>query len=485
MKFLLPFIKPRLFSLLFTTVGVCLPFLRVQAQTQEQVPDTINLLYNWHDPSLPATLAYANVYNDVWGMAINGREYAILGSTMGTHIFDITTAGTEQEVAFIEGAYTGNGVIHRDYADYRGFLYIVCDEGYGISTLQIVDMRTLPEAPVVVYDSNELLTMAHTVVIDTLHARLYACAPTNINGTRKSLQLFDIHEPANPQFLKNVFLPDWVHDCYVQNDTAYLNTSDAGLYILYFGDPQNPITLGSLTDYPGAGYNHSCWITTDGDYLVFADENHGEPLKIADISDFSDIEVVATCQSGIAPNSIAHNPVIKGNYLYASYYHDGLQIFDLTDPLNPQKISEYKTYLPTDHDSYRGAWGVYPFLPSGKVLVADMQYGLFVFDVGMSPANPPTSTPPTPLPTNGQNTSNIHYRIDQNSLHISTIRQENLIAAQLYDLTGQLVWQQNNIAQQATNALNIPLSELKTKQSLLVVRLQTNSGTYTQKISLF
>ena len=35
---------------------------------------------------------------------------------------------------------------------------------------------------------------------------------------------------------------------------------------------------------------------------------------------------------------------------------------------------------------YRGAWGVYPFLPSGNILVSDMQNGLFVID-GDIPVN--------------------------------------------------------------------------------------------------
>ena len=42
-------------------------------------------------------------------------------------------------------------------------------------------------------------------------------------------------------------------------------------------------------------------------------------------------------------------------------------------------VADYDTYTPNDHISYRGAWGVYPFLPSGNILVSDMQSGLFVF----------------------------------------------------------------------------------------------------------
>ena len=40
----------------------------------------------------------------------------------------------------------------------------------------------------------------------------------------------------------------------------------------------------------------------------------------------------------------------------------------------------YDTYPDPDGRQFRGAWGVYPFLPSGNILVSDMQYGLFVFE---------------------------------------------------------------------------------------------------------
>ena len=41
----------------------------------------------------------------------------------------------------------------------------------------------------------------------------------------------------------------------------------------------------------------------------------------------------------------------------------------------------YDTFEPNHHDSYMGAWGVYPFLPSGNILLSDMQTGLYVFEV--------------------------------------------------------------------------------------------------------
>jgi len=38
------------------------------------------------------------------------------------------------------------------------------------------------------------------------------------------------------------------------------------------------------------------------------------------------------------------------------------------------------TYTGPDQQYYKGAWGVYPLLPSGNILVSDMQSGLFIVE---------------------------------------------------------------------------------------------------------
>ena len=76
-----------------------------------------------------------------------------------------------------------------------------------------------------------------------------------------------------------------------------------------------------------------------------------------------------------------HNQIIHENYVYTAHYHDGLYVHDITDPLNPILIAFYDTFDPSHYSSYMGAWGVYPFLPSGNVLVSDMQTGLYIFEI--------------------------------------------------------------------------------------------------------
>ena len=50
------------------------------------------------------------------------------------------------------------------------------------------------------------------------------------------------------------------------------------------------------------------------------DENHGYDVKILDVSDVSNITVISTFNSGVDPQSMAHNGIIKDNYVYIPYY---------------------------------------------------------------------------------------------------------------------------------------------------------------------
>ena len=341
---------------------------------------TANLLFHWQDTTLIGSWAYDNTYNECWGMVVNEKEIAIIGSTAGTHFFDVTDPANSTEVAFVAGAYIGGGVIHRDYHDYDGYLYIVCDEGSS-STLQIIDISNLPDSVNTVYDSNALFTKSHNIYIDTATAKLYACASTS-----SAMDVYSLQNPTNPSLIYSYSAVGHVHDTFVRNDTAYLNCGSQGLRVMDFsmvnamGD--QPTQLATFTSYPDAGYNHSGWLNDDGTLYIMQDENHGYDVKILDVADLSNISVLATFNSGVDPQSMAHNGIIKGDLAYIPYYHDGLRVFNISDPSNPVQVWKYDTYAPNSHTSYKGAWGVYPNLPSENIIVSDMQTGLYIFECG-------------------------------------------------------------------------------------------------------
>ena len=363
---------------LFYTLTYSLILTNIQAQ------QTATLLYNWQDTSLVGSWAYNNTYNECWGLAVNDREFAIIGSTAGTHFFDITDPTNSLEVAFVGGGYTGGGVIHRDYHDFSGYLYIVCDEGNS-STLQIVDITNLPNSVNTVYDSNALFTKSHNIYIDTATAKLYACA------SNSAMDVYDLNIPTSPTLIYSYNGVGHVHDAFVRNDSAYLNCGNDGLRVFDFSNVNQwgdqPTLLGSLTSYPDAGYNHSGWLNNDGTIYIMQDENHGYDVKILNVSDLNNITVLSTFNSGVDPNSMAHNGIIKDNLAYVPYYHDGLRVFDISDPNNPIQTWKYDTYLPDNHNSYKGAWGVYPYLPSQNIIISDMQTGLYIIKLENSNTN--------------------------------------------------------------------------------------------------
>jgi choice-of-anchor B domain-containing protein len=340
----------------------------------------IHLLYHWQDTTLTDFTSHQSIYNEIFGFVQNGKEYGVIGSTLGAHIFDVTDAQNIFPVITIPAASQGASVVNRDYDFFNGHLYMVGDQAG--ARFQIADVSFLPDSAPIVYDSDTLFSRAHTITVDAPTARLYA------NGGDGEMSIYDISNPAQPTLLLNcTTLPVWsaiqyVHDCFAKNDTVYCHAGQRGLFVMDFTDIQNPALLGSVTQYPQQGYNHEGWLHNDGVLYAQADETHGMDIKLFDVSDLSDITLIDTIGSGISEAySIAHNVVWRDDFLYASYYHDGLYIFNVSNPENIFISGFYDTCVLPDTNNYRGNWGVYPLLPSGKILASDMQNGFYVFDV--------------------------------------------------------------------------------------------------------
>lgn len=363
-------------------------FLFVFGMSQLIAQDQMELLATWSDSSLPAGSQYNNTYNEIWGFKVNGHEYAVIGSTMGTHFLDVTDPDNIFEREFIQGASAGPHIVHRDYHDFRGYLYAVADESGGgtKSTLQIIDISGLPESISVVYDDDDLIERTHNIFIDTTAAKLYSLASKGGDSGYKAMKIYTLEDPTNPVKIGQYGVIGGesfghVHDAFIDNDKAFLNCGGDGLFVVDFsGDDPVLLDRFSSFDYPESGYNHSGWPTEDLEYYYFADETWGTAMKIVHVNDFVELEIGNTLfdAGNDSEFSIAHNQVVHCGKLYVSYYYDGLQVYDLTDPENPQRESYYPTSSIDARNNYEGAWGVYPFLPSGNILVSDMQEGFFL-----------------------------------------------------------------------------------------------------------
>jgi choice-of-anchor B domain-containing protein len=234
---------------------------------------------------------------------------------------------------------------------------------------RIVDISD-PANPVVVGAFQE----AHNISIDGAYLYVsFEFAP--------GLRIFDIAtDPTNPQLVWEDTNQVGGHDVAVIRNRMYDFHATDATYIYNIQDPANPQLLGTIRHQNT--YHHSGWVTEDDNYLFICDETAADPL--ADITIWNISNPAAPVLVGeISDNtSRAHNLYIIENLAYVSYYGAGLKIFDISTPSNPLLLDEFQTNLNGGDglgNGFLGAFGVFPFSPSGNIFVSDIDNGLFVF----------------------------------------------------------------------------------------------------------
>ena len=148
-------------------------------------------------------------------------------------------------------------------------------------------------------------------------------------------------------------------------------------------DALNPVRL-SKTSYVNADYVHSGWWSEDQLFLFVQDETDERDrgllttLRIFSISDLTAPTLVGTWSG--PTTAIDHNGFVRGNRYYMSNYARGLTILDITNPANPAAVGGFDTYPASDTVGFPGAWGTYPYLPSGALLISDIDSGLYIVE---------------------------------------------------------------------------------------------------------
>lgn len=330
---------------------------------------TASLLAQGVNCQLLGTLNQHAPYNDIWGYAApNGKEYALVGATTGTSVVDVTIPSAPVERAFIPGPTS----TWRDIRTYSTYAYVVTEGGGGF---QVIDL-TNPDAPFLARTVGAAdFGNCHNICVDLGTGRIY-CVGTN-NGS----PVYDgAANPSNPPLIGNL-LPrnatnpnsTYFHDVCVENGFAY----GAMIYngVLRVMDlTALPAPILSNAGTPGV-FTHNCWPNAAGTVCVTTDEVNGGVIKFFDITNKS----APIARGQFTPNSgsIPHNAFIVGNLCHVSWYTEGYRCVDISNPSNPVEVASYDTW-PGASGGFNGAWGVYPFLPSGNVLVNDISTGLYI-----------------------------------------------------------------------------------------------------------
>ena len=305
-------------------------------------------------------------FNDVWGYtAPNGDEYALLGSTTGTVVIDITNPSTPIE----RGWFPWGSSTWRDIRTYGTYAYVVTEATAGF---QVIDLSN-PNSPTVAgVFGNSITTNAHNVCIDVAAAKLY------LVGTNVGVPVWDLSaNPANPTYLGQASTTGF-HDLCVENGYAYASHIGGG--VLRIMDASTPLPYSVLSNTPTPNtFTHNAWPNAAGDLIVTTDERAGGVIKLFDITNKSN--PIGLGQFTPNPASIPHNAFIVGDLCHVSWYTEGYRCIDISDPSNPVEIASYDTW-PGTSGGFNGCWGCYPFLPSGNILASDRSTGLYIVRPG-------------------------------------------------------------------------------------------------------
>jgi choice-of-anchor B domain-containing protein len=306
-------------------------------------------------------------YNDIWGYVDgSGNEYALLGVQTGTSIINVTVPTNPVQVAFIPGPNS----TWRDIKVHSTYAYIIT-EGTGTGRgLQIVDLSQLPTTATLVNTIETWFTRAHNIFIDNGFA--YVIGTNNGGG----MHILDLSNPVNPTRTFYYTGSDYIHDVYVWNDTVVAAAADS-YDLISVSNKFSPQLLSVSLILPGI-YAHSGWMTEDKRYFVGTEEFNVRDITVWDIQDRSSWNLVVSSWQNPGSTSYVHNLFILGDYAHISYYTSGYVVLDISDPTDPQLAGHYDTYPQNNGGTYNGAWGCYPYLPSGNTLISDIQTGLYV-----------------------------------------------------------------------------------------------------------
>jgi choice-of-anchor B domain-containing protein len=296
-----------------------------------------------------------------WGYTSpDGRRYALVGTTGGLSIVEVSQPNAARRVAFIPGDLS----TWREVRTYREYAYVTTEAKTG---LDIVDM-TDPDRPIKVQTWNRTFTSAHTLWIDEGRGLLFA------NGTDDGMRVLDLRrDPRDPSEL-GAFRGYYIHDSYTRGTTLYASAiRDGFLGIL---DVRRPAAIREVTHFATGGrFTHNSWLTDDGRYLFTTDERRGRPVEGWDIA--NPLAPRKVSEYIARPDSLPHNVMIDGSRMVVAHYDDGVRLVDIRDPQRPSEIGFYDTYPGVITGTF-GAWGAYVFPGSNLIVVSDITGGVFV-----------------------------------------------------------------------------------------------------------
>jgi choice-of-anchor B domain-containing protein len=356
----------------------------------------------------------ASLGNDIWGhVDLNTmKEYAIIGTRSSIALVDVSDPVNPVVINNISGQRTTwrDIKVYQFYSEdmnkWQAYAYATADSAS--EGLTIMNLSN-PDEGLVLVDRDTTDRSAHNIYLSNVDYGLNiqnteALPQVHILGSSNgggSLRSYSLATPADliaTHRLAGAQRSDYSHDASsllvsderAERDciratsagcTVMLDFNEGTLRLWDHSSLNTAFELSSVS-YPNANYTHSGWWTEDRQYVLLHDEldeqnaNLNTTVHIFDISDLNNPTLVSTWTGPTA--AIDHNGFVRGNKYYMSNYERGVTILDISDPLAPAELGHFDTFPARTANTFNGAWGTYPFLPSGIILVSDIQGGLYI-----------------------------------------------------------------------------------------------------------
>ncbi len=311
--------------------------------------------------------------SNIWGYVdAQGNEYALVGTDSGLSICDVSNPEAATELFSVPH----NQNFWREVKTFANRAYVVNEDGGGVL---IVDLSDLPNSIDYHSFTGYDLKTAHTLWIDE-YGKLYLFGyNTNddIPEEQRGMMILDLNaDPDNPTLL-GTWNGAYIHDGFVRGDTAWLGLIlDGKLSVMDVSNPQNAQTFALQTT--PSSFCHNAWPTSDNQFVFTTDEKPNSFLTCYDVSSLNNIKETDRIQSNPGSDVVIHNVhLLNNDYAWVSYYRDGVLLYDVSDKENMVQVANYDS-SPLAGSGFNGDWGVYPYLPSGNIIISDIENGLFV-----------------------------------------------------------------------------------------------------------
>ena len=335
----------------------------------------------------------ASSANDIWGWTDNttGKEYALVGLNNGTAFVDITD--TEQLIYLGKLPSATVSSSWRDIKVYQDHAFIVSEAGgHGMQVFDLTKLRNVVNAPETFVADTRYTGFgnAHNIVINEVSGYAYAVGTETFNG---GAHFINIQDPKNPIAAGGYGANGYSHDAQVVSyngpdadytgQEIFIGANENQVAIVDITDKDNPMQISTF-QYTNIGYTHQGWFSEDQRYFILGDEldeiqlGFDSRTLVFDLSDL-DNPILHTTYLGETA-AIDHNGYVKGDIFYLANYTAGVRILDISG-IDGQSIVEegfFDSYPTNNTAAFEGVWSVYPYFESEKIIVNDINSGLFV-----------------------------------------------------------------------------------------------------------